>query len=253
MPINFAAVHTRNPWRKHSKHQSLYAAIDGKDGAKNLLQKNGRIAEMWHKHGDVLGVFVWEDNAEQAHIFRTSPDEAHRIQTTKVATERISELDRKKQCSPEEIAYFFKKETEKASTDSTSMGAGSGSERQKIIEAAPSLYPDEIPDEYEFDEGLTQQVLINRFERSPEARKACIAHYGSVCQACNLDFGERYGPLGVGFIHVHHRVPISRIGKQYRVDPIRDLIPVCPNCHAMIHRQEPPLDIDELKALTKDK
>ena len=60
-----------------------------------------------------------------------------------------------------------------------------------------------------------------------------------------------YGEFGQGFIHVHHIVPISKIGKEYKIDPIKDLVPVCPNCHAMLHRgkDENVLTIDELKKI----
>ena len=61
------------------------------------------------------------------------------------------------------------------------------------------------------------------------------------------DFARVFGALGEGFIHVHHIVPIGKIGKEYKIDPIADLIPVCPNCHAMIHRTEPPLTIEQLR------
>ncbi|MDB9470225.1 hypothetical protein PN480_18680 [Dolichospermum circinale CS-1225] len=37
--------------------------------------------------------------------------------------------------------------------------------------------------------------------------------------------------------------------EEYEVDPIKDLRPVCPNCHAMIHRRLPPLSIDEIKSI----
>jgi 5-methylcytosine-specific restriction protein A len=67
-----------------------------------------------------------------------------------------------------------------------------------------------------------------------------------------VDFGKRYGRLGLGFIHVHHLVPISAIGSEYRVDPLADLVPVCPNCHAMLHRSEPPLAIERLRRLLHD-
>jgi hypothetical protein len=100
-----------------------------------------------------------------------------------------------------------------------------------------------------FTEGAVQGVLVNVYERDPLARKACIDHYGAGCQACDFDFGQRYGEIGEGFIHVHHRKPLSEIGAQYQVDPIKDLLPVCPNCHAMIHRTFPPLSIDELRTL----
>ena len=51
-----------------------------------------------------------------------------------------------------------------------------------------------------------------------------------------MSFEEVYGEVGRGFIEVHHIVPISERGGDYIVDPIRDLIPLCSNCHAMIHR-----------------
>jgi 5-methylcytosine-specific restriction protein A len=66
---------------------------------------------------------------------------------------------------------------------------------------------------------------------------------------CGLDFEERYGKLGKGFIHVHHIVEISKIGKKYKVDPKKDLRPVCPNCHAMLHRNFKVMSIDGLKAI----
>jgi 5-methylcytosine-specific restriction protein A len=62
-----------------------------------------------------------------------------------------------------------------------------------------------------------------------------------------MTFGDVYGPLGDGYIHVHHLVEVSSIGTEYVVDPVRDLRPVCANCHAMLHRQSPALSIDTLK------
>jgi 5-methylcytosine-specific restriction protein A len=54
-------------------------------------------------------------------------------------------------------------------------------------------------------------------------------------------------------IHVHHIVPVSSIGEKYKVDPINDLIPVCPNCHAVFHLSDPPHTIDEVKAFLRRK
>ena len=86
-------------------------------------------------------------------------------------------------------------------------------------------------------EGAVTQVQVNRYERNPEARAKCIAHYGAFCHVCGMDFEKTYGKIGKGFIHVHHIKPISEIGEKYKVDPIKDLIPVCPNCHAMLHQK----------------
>jgi 5-methylcytosine-specific restriction protein A len=100
-----------------------------------------------------------------------------------------------------------------------------------------------------FPEGGKTRVEVNRYERDRRARKACLAHWGSCCVVCGLDFGDRYGSLGQGFIHVHHTLALSAVDPNYRVDPINHLRPVCPNCHAMLHRRRPALSIDELKRL----
>jgi len=110
------------------------------------------------------------------------------------------------------------------------------------------IYPDEIQeDKTTFTEGLRRVVTVNSYERNPKARTKCIENYGYKCQCCGLDFEDRYGEIGKGFIHVHHLKLISEIGNKYEVDPIKDLIPLCPNCHAMIHKRNPPFSIDELK------
>lgn len=97
-------------------------------------------------------------------------------------------------------------------------------------------------------EGAVTRIEVNRFERSAAARNECIAKWGTRCHACGLDFEERYGDMGRGFIHVHHLTPISSVGQEYRLDPVNDLRPLCPNCHAMIHRADPPLTPEALKA-----
>lgn len=99
----------------------------------------------------------------------------------------------------------------------------------------------------EYTEGEVHEVVLNRYERSREARDACIAVKGSRCIVCGFDFEQTYGEIGKGFIHVHHLTPVSSIGKEYRLNPQTDLVPVCPNCHNMLHRKEPPFTIAELQ------
>lgn len=98
-------------------------------------------------------------------------------------------------------------------------------------------------------EGTRLSRMVKTYERSPEAREECLRHYGARCHVCSLVFEEQYGPIGKGFIHVHHVVPISEIRQEYEVDPVNDLRPVCPNCHAMIHKRTPPYTISELKEM----
>lgn len=119
--------------------------------------------------------------------------------------------------------------------------------------ASVTVYPDDLPDSPKapFQEGAAKAVTVNAFERNPAARLTCILHHGTACKVCGLDFGKRYGALGEGFIHVHHKTPLAEIRQNYVIDPVRDLVPVCPNCHAMLHRTMPPRTVEELRALLK--
>lgn len=96
-----------------------------------------------------------------------------------------------------------------------------------------SALAEEVPES--MWEGGKRTVTVNAYERSPEARAACIEAHGSSCAICAFDFGKVYGPEFEGFIHVHHRIPVSKIGARYKVDPEKDLVPLCPNCHAVVH------------------
>lgn len=109
------------------------------------------------------------------------------------------------------------------------------------------LYPDELESGHAYTEGARKSVRVNAVERNSHARRACLAHHGHACNVCGLDFSQRYGEVGVGFIHVHHLKPLSLTDEEYAVDPVNDLRPVCPNCHAMLHRTEPILTIEQLR------
>lgn len=113
------------------------------------------------------------------------------------------------------------------------------------------LFPDELPTTYKFPAGARRSVRVNAFERDERARAACIAHYGAQCAVCDFDFGKAFGSLGGGFIHVHHITPVSTIqDPSYQIDARRDLVPVCPNCHAMLHyKTKQPRTVKALKAL----
>ncbi|MGY3506322.1 DUF3427 domain-containing protein [Bradyrhizobium sp. USDA 4471] len=101
-------------------------------------------------------------------------------------------------------------------------------------------------------EGARKSVVVVTYERDPNARRKCIAHWGTKCCVCEFDFSRHYGDdLGKGFIHVHHLKPLGEIGEAYELNPISDLRPVCPNCHAMLHRQTPALTIDALKEIMR--
>ncbi len=98
-------------------------------------------------------------------------------------------------------------------------------------------------------EGARIRVEVNRYERRPANRAACIVHYGTRCQACDFDFFDAYGKLGEDYIEVHHRTPVSEMGNGYFVNPVLDLVPLCSNCHSMVHRVDPTMRIEDLKAI----
>lgn len=113
----------------------------------------------------------------------------------------------------------------------------------------PEFTPEEVAPSETVMEGARKTVTVNIFERDPTARKRCLDRWGSACSVCGFEFEQKYGTLGQGFIHVHHLKPLGEIGSEYVLDPEADLRPVCPNCHAMLHRRRPALSIEELKAI----
>lgn len=112
---------------------------------------------------------------------------------------------------------------------------------------------DIIPLEVEgHTEGKKYEIKANRYERNPLNRKLCLMKYGYTCRTCGFNFEKFYGNIGKEFIHVHHIIPVSQMGGEYILNPETDLIPLCPNCHAMIHKSNPPLTPDELIRIIND-
>ena len=112
--------------------------------------------------------------------------------------------------------------------------------------------PTQIPENALISEGAEKRIRVNVFERDPKLREQCVQHWGYKCIVCDFDFSAVYGEIGRGFIHVHHVVPLAKIRGAHQVDPVKDLIPVCPNCHAMLHRgrkPDRPRKVEKLKIL----
>ena len=87
----------------------------------------------------------------------------------------------------------------------------------------------------DFLEGEQEAIFTTKYERNPQARAACLAYHGYTCKICGMSFEKTYGPEFKNIIEVHHIVPLNQIGEAYVMDPINDLIPVCPNCHTALH------------------
>lgn len=114
-----------------------------------------------------------------------------------------------------------------------------------------SLNHQEIVEEYQefIEDGTGKKVYINKYERNPKARKECLRIHGTKCFICGFDAKKVYGNEFEGKIQVHHIIPIHKQGVKYKVNPQTDLIPICPNCHMILHTKangkEP--SVEELK------
>ena len=116
------------------------------------------------------------------------------------------------------------------------------------------LPTEEVPENLQSDvtgypEGALTAVQANRYERDRRNRAAAIAIHGTACKGCDLEMGARYGSVAAGFVEIHHVTPVSQLGVEYVIDPALDLLPLCPNCHAVVHRRTPPFTVPELREL----
>lgn len=99
-------------------------------------------------------------------------------------------------------------------------------------------------------EGSRTLRFVATYERVPKYRRQALALHGYCCKACDLDMGALYGPYAEGLIHFHHVVPVSSFDVPRKIDPTFELMPVCPNCHAVIHRRKSStLSIAEVRKL----
>lgn len=130
----------------------------------------------------------------------------------------------------------------------------------RILNLAGVTIPNDLPalgDEYTFtstgQEGAKKLIYSTRYERDPKLRAEAVSRHGCSCFACGFNFKRFYGPYGEGFIHIHHTTPIASFGGETTVAPETDLIPLCANCHAMVHRKANyTLSLSELKQLIAD-
>jgi len=122
--------------------------------------------------------------------------------------------------------------------------AGGMAEAYNVLLITEELLPSNT-----YLEGAVRTISVNAYERNREARSKCIEHHGWACAVCEYDMAELYGELGEGVIHVHHLRELASLGEEYEVDPIQDLRPVCPNCHAILHTSTPAMAIEKLRAV----
>lgn len=113
---------------------------------------------------------------------------------------------------------------------------------------------DAAPGEEDFvfaPEGTVRRAFVNSYERDPRNKAMAIKLHGTACFGCDLEMSATYGAIAEGFIHIHHLIPLSELDAPRAPDP-RDLVPLCPNCHAVVHLRKPPLAIADLRQLIQD-
>ncbi|MDA8484588.1 HNH endonuclease [Pseudomonas resinovorans] len=118
------------------------------------------------------------------------------------------------------------------------------------VDSIATLPPVELQDFESREEGAPSKVYSTKYERDPNLRQQAISIHGLSCKGCGLNFEKTYGEYAKGIIHIHHTVPLSEYGGSRKVDPEKDLIPLCPNCHAVVHRKKSStLTLGQLKKL----
>jgi len=108
-----------------------------------------------------------------------------------------------------------------------------------------------------FPEGRTYERMHKQRERNQKvidiAKKQALQKYGKLqCEVCKFDFYDSYGEIGYGFIEAHHTVPVSQLTSEV-LTSVEDIALVCSNCHSMLHRKRPWLDIAKLKEIYLNK
>ena len=113
------------------------------------------------------------------------------------------------------------------------------------------LHKQILENDISIKEGTEQNITSKDYERNPIYRDIVISLRGPICSCCDLRFEDKYGAYGRDFIEIHHVVPVSVLKGQNKFDPLTDLLPICSNCHSIIHRREVPYTISEIRESLK--
>jgi 5-methylcytosine-specific restriction protein A len=105
----------------------------------------------------------------------------------------------------------------------------------------------------EYVEGMERTRIQTYYERNPRLRAEALRVHGTKCAVCGFDFSKTYGNLGEGYIEIHHKNPVASYDGEVSVNPETDLVPVCANCHRMIHRRKDPLSVEYLRAIVQNR
>ncbi|MFQ6612321.1 MAG: HNH endonuclease [Fidelibacterota bacterium] len=104
-----------------------------------------------------------------------------------------------------------------------------------------------LPGDYEDGVfGLDQIPPMRNLRRNRRIVREAQARYSAVCEACGDNLMKKYGLLGKGYVQFHHRKPLGD-NPNPQLSSWKDLAPLCPNCHAMIHRTNPTMPVEQFK------
>lgn len=110
-------------------------------------------------------------------------------------------------------------------------------------------------------EGITSRRETTIRERSTLLRDAAREYYANkedgllYCNCCNFEFGHFYNPeLFSSCIEIHHLKPLYQYEDEDMnrtiENALQNLIPVCPNCHRVIHKHH--IGIDDFQTFKEN-
>ena len=254
-------------WRLVAHHEESEKALQ-------QMKEKGRIAIGWSDLGDLnllepknskdISSKIKEIRADVSNAMMAGPSLWNLYSEIEIGDQVIITAKGKRECVFEVTGdYVFDKANSILGYSHQRPAALTGIDPQKLWLASDSSVAEgenvrwtlskckgtKRSEEIVYFEGKRYSVSSTAIERDGSARKKCLEHFGYSCNVCTINFKEEYGEIGENYIHVHHRVDIAHFSGEHIIDPAKDLIPLCPNCHAMVHTEKPAMSIDKLKSI----
>lgn len=144
---------------------------------------------------------------------------------------------------------IIQKEIKKRGLEDNAKNVSANSANQCNINEKPVINVElEINSLFEGSEKIVVQSIKRRVQK---LREMAIQHHGTTCVVCGFSFAKKYGELGKDFIEIHHLNPIFEYTEEINVNPKTDLVPLCSNCHRIIHKKSKMLSVEQLKKIVK--
>ena len=126
-------------------------------------------------------------------------------------------------------------------------------EPKEMNQTISQLKEPEVTVEVKEEAPHQEEVIAQKEESLPvneKIKKECIDYYGAICDICGFDFGYTYGEAYEGCIEVHNVHGLEEEITE-NTHPTEDLIPICCNCHRIIHSQTPPISVEQMRKMVK--